>query len=387
MPRSITTNVHPAVFKWLRESAGWSIEDVSKKLKSSVETVKAIESGVRDPTLNQLRTLSSAYKRPIAAFFLPQPQKEKPLPKDFRMLQNRTNVFDKKTLLVLRNARRLQKIYGELSSNIHDQTKPAIENATISDSPSEYAERYRSIFDLTEEKQRRFRDSRSLFNHLRDQMGEMNILVFQESLPVEDARGFALPDDIPNVIVLNSKDSIEARNFSIMHEFAHLLLGETAIDLPDITISNQSRIESWCNDFASAFLLPEELGRAQFESNRASLTETGSLKKLSRRFKISKGMLLFNMRKQGFISKPEYEAVLARYAQPISNVGEEKEEEKDSRTGGIPQDISCLSKVGNKFVSLVANNYDRNHITYTDALNYLSIKSRNFDKVLAKAKQ
>jgi len=54
----------------------------------------------------------------------------------------------------------------------------------------------------------------------------MNILVFQFSMPIEDARGFALTDMNPNVIVVNSKDSIEARLFSLMLEFGHILLGE-----------------------------------------------------------------------------------------------------------------------------------------------------------------
>jgi len=43
--------------------------------------------------------------------------------------------------------------------------------------------------------------------------------------------------------------------------------------------------------------------------------------------------------------------------------------------------------MGNKFISLVANNFDKKFITYTDALGYLSIKSKNFEKVLAKARK
>ena len=55
---------------------------------------------------------------------------------------------------------------------------------------------------------------------------------------------------------------------------------------------------------------------------------------------------------------------------------------KSSETTGIKSsDRRCLSELGAKFVSIVANNYDKNYITYTDALNYLSTKSKNFDKV------
>jgi Zn-dependent peptidase ImmA (M78 family)/DNA-binding XRE family transcriptional regulator len=389
MPRSITAEVVPEVFKWLRESAGWSIEDVSKRLETSDEAVKEIESGEKAPTLNQLRELSLTYKRPLAAFFLSKPIKEKPKPKDYRMLPNRKDVFDKKTILVLRKARMLQELGAELSRNIDYQTKPSVERFKISDAPEQLAGKYRQTLELTEEKQKKFRTSYELFNYIRDKMEDMNILVFQYSMPVEDARGFALPDESPNVIVLSSKDSIEARIFSLMHEFAHILLGETAIDFPDFTVPRQNDVEAWCNRFASAFLLPSDVAMSLFKVNKNALTETEMLNTLSRRYKVSKAMLLFNMLKLGFISKMEYEDVLERYKPQVPEIVEEVEgeEEIETKAGGIPADVRCLSEIGNKFVSLVANNYDRSQITYTDALTYLSIKSKNFEKVLAKAKK
>lgn len=389
MPKSITTEVNPKVFTWLRESAGWYVEDVARRLNTSTGVVASIESGTKAPTLRQLKELSTAYQRPLAAFLLSEPKMEKPTPKDYRMLPDKKDVFDRKTILVLRKARMLQEIGGELSRNIDYQTKPAIERARVSDSPELLAGKYRQMFELTEEKQKKFRTSYELFNYLRDRMEDMNILVFQYSMPVEDARGFALPDETPNVMVLSSKDSIEARIFSMMHEFAHILLGETAIDFPDFTIPYQNNIEAWCNRFASTFLLPKDMAINLFISNKSTLTETATLNALSRRYKVSKAMLLFNMMKLDFISETKYAEVLERYKPQEPEVAEEEEEDEDTETkkGGIAADVRCLSRVGNKFVSLVANNYDRNHITYTDALNYLSIKSKNFDKVLAKAKK
>ncbi len=345
MSRSIKTEVNPQVFKWLRESAAWTSEDVSKKLKTSIEAVEAIESGEKAPMLRQLRELSTAYKRPLAAFLLSEPVKEKPKPKDFRMLPDRKDTFDKKTILVLRKARTLQEISNELSYNIDYQTKAAVEKAKTSDKPEDLAKNYRMTFELTEDNQRRF-------------------------------------------IVLNSKDTIEARIFSLMHEFAHILLGETGIDFPDVTISTRNEVEVWCNRFASAFLLPEDMAMNLFKSNKSTLTETDTLNKLSRKYKLSKAMLLFNMLKMDFISETEYEDVIERYKPQETEVAEEEEDEDtETKAGGIPADVRCLSEIGNKFVSLVANNYDRNHITYTDALNYLSIKSKNFDKVLANARK
>ncbi len=384
MPKkSIKVAVNPSVFNWLRESAGWTVEDVSKRLKTSVEIVEGFESGKREPTLRQLRELSQAFKRPLAAFLLSKPKKEKPSPKDYRMLPDKVGIFEKKTIAVLRKARSLQEIGRDLSRNIDYQTKPKVERVKTSDNPKKVAEKYRKIFGLSEEKQKEFKTSYEFFKYLRDVLEDMNILVFQFSMPVKDARGFVLVDASPNIIVVSTKDSIEARLFSLMHEFAHILLGESVIDLPDIRVTTGDKIELWCNDFSSSFLLPPEISKTLFESKQGVLTHTKMLNTFSRKYKVSKAMILFNMFKLKYITKTDYEEVLERY-KPRDILVEKKKEKKG---GGMPSDKRCLSEVGTKFVSIVANNYDRDYITYTDALNYLSIKSKNFDKVLAKARK
>ncbi|MBU7032810.1 MAG: ImmA/IrrE family metallo-endopeptidase [Theionarchaea archaeon] len=373
--------VNPAVFKWLRESSGWTHEDVGKRLKTNVETIKEIEVGTKKPTLQQLKELSQAYNRPIAAFLLPEPEIEKPLPKDYRMLPNKEGIFDRKTILALRKARSLQEISKELSSNIEYDIIPKIKKINLSDNPDIIAEQYRKIFGLTGEKQKKFPDAYKLFNYLRDILEDMNILVFQFSMPIEDVRGVALADDFPATIVVNKKDTITARLFSLMHEFAHILLGETAIDIPELSIIKRNKIEFWCNEFGSSFLLPKKLAKMLFESEKNNLTGTETLKSLSGKYKVSKRMLLYNMYKLNYIPISEYKDVLERYSPEKPSEKSKKKKQK----GGISQERKCLSEVGNKFVSLVANNFDENYITYSDALNFLSIKSENFDKVMIKA--
>lgn len=96
MPGTISVEVIPEVLRRLRESSGWSIEEVSKKLRTTSETILEFEAGKKPPTLVQLRVLSKLYKRPLASFFLSEPKEEKPLPKDYRFLPGRTDIFDKK---------------------------------------------------------------------------------------------------------------------------------------------------------------------------------------------------------------------------------------------------------------------------------------------------
>jgi len=384
MPRkSPVVDIEISVLKWLLDSSGWSVNEIAKRLNTSNQNIENIISGEKKPTFRQLQELSRIFKRPIAAFLLSKPKAEKPSPKDYRLLPDKIDKFDKKTLLVLRKTRRLQELSNELSYNIKYETKTKLESVDTTDNPEKIAEKYRNMFGLTLEKQRKFKTAYELRDYIRDFLEDMNIYVFQFSMPVEDARGFVFVDENPNVIVVNTKDSIEARLFSLMHEFGHILLGESVIDLPNVVSSSKDKIESWCNSFSASFLLPKPIASSLFNEFKEKLTQRETLNYLSRKYKVSKATLLVSMRKLSFISQAEYSRKLNQFKPDLT-----KEKEKSSKGGGaVPVDRKKYSEVGNKFISLVANNYDREFITYTDALNYLSTKSKNFDKILAKAKK
>ena len=383
MARKISVEVIPEVLTWLRESSGSSIGEVSKRLRTTSDTILEFETGKKSPTLVQLKELSKLYKRPLASFFLSKPKEEKPLPNDYRFLPGRTDIFDKKTILAIRKSRSLQGISRELSLNIRYETAPKVRKVVLTDNPELIAAEYRKLFDLNLETQRKIKDAYRLFSYLRDVLEDSNVLVFQFSMPVEDARGFALADDIPSIAVINSKDTIEARLFTLMHEFGHILLGETVIDIPDESLKNRNNVERWCNAFSSSFLLPEESARALFIRYHDRLTETDILNSLSRKYKVSKATLLIKMLELNYISNQEFEEVMSRYVR--EGTGKKTEEKK--KMIRVTSDQRCLSEMGNKFVSLVANNFDKEFITYGDALSYLSIRSKNFDRVLEKARK
>ena len=88
-------------------------------------------------------------------------------------------------------------------------------------------------------------------------------------------------------------------------------------------------------------------------------------------------MLVYNMMKLKFITSLDYEGILHRYMK--------KDYSKDKSGGvGIPAERRCINELGASFVSLVADNIDKQTITYSDALDYLSIKSKSFEKLMNK---
>jgi Zn-dependent peptidase ImmA (M78 family) len=376
-------DVEPKVLKWVIDTSGWSNDAIIKKMKIEQSILDGWLKGEIKPTLKQLEDLSIIVKRPLATFFLSKPLEEKPLPKDYRMLPKKEGIFDKKTILAIRRARRVQKISKELSENIDSILEPKIYTITRNDNPKYVAEKYRSEFKITEGAQKKWKTATEAFNNLRDLIEDRNIIVLQISMPIDDARGFALVDDIPAVIVVNSKDIPEAKIFTLMHEFGHVLLKESGISMPELSlfIKNVDKVEKWCNEFAASFLLPESMSRDIFVSNKDVLTETKTLNSLSSKYKVSKAMLLYNMFKLNFISKGKYDSVIDRYKPIILEV-------KVRRGGsGITQDKRCITEKGEKFVSLVADNIEKGYITHSEALDYLSIKSQNLDKVTSRIKK
>jgi len=387
MPKkSLSVEVNPSILKWAIGSSGWDEHEIVTKLKLSPNIFGGWLRGETKPTLKQLEDLAKTVKRPLAVFFLSESPKEKPLPKDYRMLPEKEGKFDKKTILAIRRARRLQKVSKELSENLNTSLVKATPTIKLSENPKEIAEKYRVEFKFDEGTQKKLKTSYEVFNFLRDIIEDKNIIVFQIPMPVEDARGFTLVDDSPAIIVVNSKDLIEARIFTLMHEFGHVLLNESGVSMPEnaLFIKNLGSVEKWCNDFSSAFLLPETLAKNEFVLNKDFLIETKTLNKLSRVYKVSKAMLLYNMSKLNFISKSQYDAVLERYKPGVI-----KPKEKGEKKGRFrpTADKQCLSERGQKFVSLVVTNVDKGFITHSDALDYLSIKAKNLDKVMSKAKK
>jgi len=384
MPRnlSLDVEVEPRVLQWVIGTSGWTQAEITKKLKISPSTFQNWLTGEIHPSLKQLEELSKTVKRPLAAFFLSQPPEEPPLPKDYRQLPDKEGKFDKKTILAIRRARRLQNISKELSENLNIPLRSIISYVKQSDNPKKIAEYYRKDFGLTEELQKKMKTPYEMFFFLRGALEKKNILVFQIPMLLEDARGFTLVDTSPEVVIANSKDQIEARIFTLMHEFGHVLLHESGVSMPERTLFAQrvGPVEKWCNDFASAFILPEVMANVEFTGDKNNLTDTLILSKFSRRYKVSKSMLLYNMFKLRYISQKEYDTVLKRY--PLDNI-----RGKSTGFAAASVDKRCIQEKGQKFVSLVASNFEQGLITRSDALDYLSIKSKNLEKILNRVKK
>ena len=135
------------------------------------------------------------------------------------------------------------------------------------------------------------------------------------SMPIEDARAFSLLDSELPVIVINTKDSLNARIFSLFHELGHILLNREGIcdpgSYPESPMKTGS-VEIFCNRFAGAVLVPinQLLSRSQVRYMKDSGEREWQdriLRNLSNEFKVSQEVVLRRLLLADLTSKEFYE--------------------------------------------------------------------------------
>jgi len=382
-PKTLKIDVNPEILVWARESIGLSREDAARRVGGDLERVEDWESGKKRPTISVLRDMAKYYKRPLGVFFLPEPPEEPSLPTDFRILPGwETKTLSKETLIAIREARWRSKSALELSESLGYNTEVKIKTSDISDDPEEMANKAREAIGIEIKEQFSWGRVEESYLNWRNGLSKINILTFQMPIPLEEARGLSLFKDGLPVIVVSSKDAPSARIFTLIHEYAHLMLGDEGICYPSEHREIEgktahSRIERFCNHFAGSFLVPKEcLLKDKDVATLINIKElpNEAIKKISNKYKVSKYVILRRLLVSNLISKDQYEIKTSEWER--NAIARE-----DKKPYGPELAKRMLWKYGTFFTSLVLESRERGIITTSDALDYLSISIKHLNKL------
>src|ERR1700687_643408 len=344
--RSFTVDLNPEVLRWARESAGYSLDQVADRVADAKKDLAAWEAGRKQPNWSALKKLAAVYKRPVAALLLPAPPDEPPKPPDFRTLPVAKKGLSPKTCFAIRNARWLVSIAADLQQQLGIEPEFQVAGLRSSVNPESLAQRYRNRLGISVAEQGQWRDLYQALHHWRLAIEGQGIFVFQSKMPREEVLGFSLSERGRPAIVLNQSDAVSARIFTLFHEYAHLLLANPGICLPEERAASRSPgIETFCNRFAAALLIPRDDVAAHIPS---SLDERAFVS-LARRYSVSRYVVLGRLRTLGAISPQTYQQMAQRWkSQAGPNAGSQKKQ-----GGGPSAVVRCLSERGRPFVSLV----------------------------------
>lgn len=197
----------------------------------------------------------------------------------------------------------------------------------------------------------------------------------------DDVRAFSVPNPKFPTIVLNLRDALNGKIFSLFHEYAHLTLeGGGICDMRDEdgTGHDVKVVEVFCNHVAGAILVPKPhlLAHRLVEGKNASdRWSEETLTQIAEDFKVSSEVILRRLVICGLAPKGLYKRQREDWKEKAKQWQEKKSFVK------VSQPKKCLRENGVPFVSLVLDSHRAGKITYPDVADYLAIRVQHLPKV------
>ena len=370
--------VNPAVLRWARETAGYSIEDVVDKIKRkqvTVEVVQDWEDGNASPSYPQLEQLAyKVFKRPLALFFFPEPPEEETPTQSFRTLPHEEiNRLRPKLLYLIRKAMVFQENLRELYGYANPARKKIYSDFEIksSASVSDVTKEVRKYLSVSLAEQYALESNENALKYWRNLLEEHGIFIFKDAFEDDEFSGFCLYDDVFPIIYINNSQAKSRQIFTLFHELAHLLFRTGGVDLNhDDFIQSMSGsnkyIEIFCNRFAGEFLVPSEDVQKHLRNKNI---DDNLLSGLAQKYSVSREVILRRCFDLGYINQAFYNANVREWETEKSGY--------DSSNSGGNYYWTQKAYLGEHYIEAAFSKYYQGVISKSQLSDYLGIKESN----------
>jgi Zn-dependent peptidase ImmA (M78 family) len=369
MNDNIHINVNHAVLVWARESLALNRTKTTESTGISLKRLIQLETGEKQPTLEELKAFSKTYKRTIATLLLNMPPKEKPFPADRRTIDSKElGHFHEKTIMAVRKSRALVQSFVELREEMGVPFPKFNLSASIHDNPQVVAGKIREILHLNEI--REVDNIRIALEAYIERVENLGVAVFQLSLTQDNVRGFAIVDDIiPIIAIKRGGEPLHSKIFTLFHELGHIILNEGAIS--DLSLNPTWELEKWCNAFAAEVLVPtSELLQMrilqEYQERGQKLWAKKHLVELANHFHVGPLAILRSLLENGLTTKAFYNEQHEKWNKP--QFGKAKNPE------GRNLAKEAVQEKGRTYIGLAFKAFDQNRINLKDLSDFLGVK-------------
>ena len=359
------------VLKWAVERSGIGRERLYRLFPNWDAWIE----GEKHPTVKQVEGVARATHTPVGFFYLPEPATiDIPIP-DLRRMASEERMAPSPDLLDVIHASQLRQAwYHDHARSESAAPLPFVGSMTVDDDALEAAATLRASLDFSEDERRSVHTFPDMLRVLREKIEDAEVLVFvtgivgsdtHRTLDPAEFRGFALVDEYAPVVFVNGADTKAAQIFTLIHEYAHIWLGTTALsDVSPFPADN--RTETWCNKVAAEVLVPfEQLhGRRQPEGELYQ-----ELRRLARIFKVSTLVILRRFLDAGILDYRTYHNAYEEELERLLGM-----EPRQTSSGGDFYN-STLVRTGHRFARAVLSSAWEGRTSFTDAMRMLGVRS------------
>lgn len=329
---TVRVAVAPDLLRWAVERAGWDGETIGKRAPKLDEWVAGLQ-----PTLKQLEKFANDTHTPLGLLFLAEPPDEEvPIP-DMRTFGNAEVAQPSADMLdAIYLCQDRQQWYRGYAVEHGLAPLAFVGSATTSDHPVLVADRIRNILNFDVDDRAAFSNWEDALRRLIDRIESIGVLVMVSGivgtnthrvLRPEEFRGFALADPVAPLIFVNGTDTKAAQIFTMIHELAHIWLGESALSDAAMNVAHGQEDELWCNQVAAEVLVPQALLRSDYRGKPT----TDELERLANRYRVSTLVVLKQLLTAQLLS---WEGFENRYDEELDRVRAILAARRGEATGG-----------------------------------------------------
>ncbi|MBQ9254630.1 MAG: ImmA/IrrE family metallo-endopeptidase [Bacteroidales bacterium] len=367
--------VNPNILTWAIERVGMKVEEYSAENKD----FKAWLEGTKSPTLKKIEDFAKRFYVPFGYMFLETPPEEKMPITFFRKTNNakqNVNIYD-----TIRNLKEKQDWLVEYLREDGFETLEFVSkfaNATEKDI-NEICDYIHQILNLNQDWAYNYSNEQTALSNLSSLIENIGVITIFNSvvgfnnsrkLLVKDCRGFSLVDDIAPFIFINSRDAKVAQIFTLIHEFAHILIGYSAGFGEEVYLSqDSSKQEKICDKIAAEFLVPNNLFKKEWG------LKPYNYEYIARKFKVSRFVILRKAVENKFIDIKRYNELYNEWLVDNTAIIQHKKNGGNFRA-------TAIKKSSKTFLIHLSNALNDNKILYRDAYNLVGMKGDTFHKII-----
>ncbi len=366
-------NINTNIINWAITRAGNSLDDFYSDNPEVLEWIN----GTKTPTIKQLEKFTHKVHVPFGYLFLTEPPiEELPIP-FFRTGQAPRNKISLNVYHTIQIIKERQNWLTEYLQESGYEDLPFVGRYNKNSNFKEIANDIRNTLNLSANWSSKLGTWEQALDYLTLQIEEIGIIInfngvvgnnTKRKILVDECRGFVLVNRKAPFLFVNSADAKAAQMFTLIHEIAHIWLGESAGFDNKNLLPADDPIEMLCDRVAAEFLVPEQFFREKWESSQ-------DFKYLSRVFKVSPIVIARRALDLGLIPKSTFFLFYNNYIAGFKR-------RKENQSSGGDFYATSKKRISLRFASYVNNAVKENNLLFRDAYRLTNLRGNTYERFI-----